>query len=222
MSIKSKKDITPLIMWLFLFCGVIVLAVLRIRGLMGVGTGAAVFPDALFVGLYLSWMVIELRVSRRDANTEGTTTFDAMTCQLYGIGQALTILTALWFPSIWGGFGLPHLLGMGIFLAGVGYRLWAIRTLGRFYSHRVRKAGDHRIVDSGPYRVVRHPAYTGMIVANAGLTAYFFNGVTLAVFLLVLLPAIVLRIRVEEKMLFGIGGYAEFAKPRKRLFPAVW
>jgi len=76
----------------------------------------------------------------------------------------------------------------------------------------------HEIVDSGPYRFVRHPAYAGMIAAHAGLTLFFFNWVTLAV----LVPAIVLRILVEERMVFGIAGYSDFARTRKRLISAIW
>lgn len=51
---------------------------------------------------------------------------------------------------------------------------------------------------------------------------YFLNWITIGVFSLVLVPAIILRIVVEERVLLGIAGYAEFAKDRKRLFPALW
>jgi protein-S-isoprenylcysteine O-methyltransferase Ste14 len=77
-------------------------------------------------------------------------------------------------------------------------------------------------VDTGPYRFTRHPAYAGMIIANAGISIYFFNWVTICIFLLLLLPAIFMRIVFEERTLFGIEGYAEFAKRRKRLFPVIW
>ena len=145
-----------------------------------------------------------------------------MTCQLYGFGQALTILTAIWLPSFWQVPIVNHFIGISIFLFGVLYRLWAIHTLGQFYSHRVRTVSQHRIVVSGPYSITRHPAYAGMIIANAGISLYFFNWVTLVVFLFLLVPAIILRIVIEEKTLFKVEGYAEFAKNRKRLFPAVW
>jgi protein-S-isoprenylcysteine O-methyltransferase Ste14 len=83
-------------------------------------------------------------------------------------------------------------------------------------------AKHHEIVDSGPYRFVRHLAYAGMVTANAGLTLFFFNWITLAIFRAVLVPAIVLRILVEERMLFKIEGYCDFARTRKRLIPAIW
>lgn len=81
---------------------------------------------------------------------------------------------------------------------------------------------QHRIVDSGPYRFTRHPAYAGRIIAHAGVALYFMNSVTLRVFLLALVTAILLRILIEERMLFEIKGYCDFAKIRKRLFPGIW
>jgi hypothetical protein len=61
-----------------------------------------------------------------------------------------------------------------------------------------------------------------MIIAHAGLLLYFFNGVTLAAYLVILVPSIILRIFIDGKMLFEIEGYSDFAKERKRLFPAIW
>ena len=209
-------------MGLCLLAGIIVLAFIRPGRMTGIWNEPIVNLDTLFIGAYVLWMLIELRVSGKDANTEGKTTADFATCQIYGFGQALTILTALWFPSVWQTPNAAHFVDFGIFLAGVCYRLWAIRTLGEFYSHRVRTVARHQIVALGPYRVTRHPAYAGMILANAAISLYFLNWITVCVFLFILVPAIVLRIVIEEKTLFRLAGYAEFAKKRKRLFPAVW
>ena len=218
----KSKDLTPLIMWFILFAGVIALALIRLNRIFGVLHDYPASLDLIFISLYLFWMIIELRVTKNDVNTEGKKTLDFMTCQLYGFGQALTFLTALWFPSVWRVANVAHLAGLSIFLFGGLYRLWAIRTLGRYYSHRVRTVSQHQVVASGPYRFTRHPAYAGMIIANAGISIYFFNPVTIFVYLLILLPAILLRIVIEEKTLFRIEGYLEFAKKRKRLFPAIW
>jgi protein-S-isoprenylcysteine O-methyltransferase Ste14 len=220
-TVKSK-DYIPLIMGLCLLGGIILLAVSRPNRVIGVWNGYLVNFDIVFVGSYILWTLIELRVSRKDVNTEGKRTADLATCQLYGFGQALTFLTALWFASVWRIPNFAHFIGITLFLIGVCYRLWAIRTLGQFYSHRVRIASQHQIVASGPYRFTRHPAYAGMIVANTGIIIYFFNWVTVCVFALILVPAILLRIVIEERTLFGMPGYSEFARRRKRLFPAIW
>ncbi len=153
-----------------------------------VWNGHAVSFDKVFIGLYILWMLVELRISKRDVSTEGKKTSDSATCQLYGFGQALTFLTALWFPPAWRTPNIVHLLGLSTFVAGVCYRLWAIRTLGQYYSHRVQTLAQHQIVASGPYRLTRHPAYAGMIVANAGISMYFLNWVTVGVFLFILVP----------------------------------
>jgi protein-S-isoprenylcysteine O-methyltransferase Ste14 len=218
----KKRDFTPLIMWLALFAGIVVLTFIRLNRLSGVWHKYPAYLDIIFIGLYLLWMIIELQVTKKDVNTEGKKTYDFMTCQLYGTGQALTILTALWFSSVRQMTNAAHFIGLGIFLIGGCYRLWAIRTLGQFYSHKVRTVAQHQIVSSGPYSITRHPAYAGMLIANAGVSVYFFNWVTLCVFLFILVPAIILRITIEEKMLFRIDGYSEFAGNRKRLFPAIW
>ena len=221
MTVK-ERDITPLTMWFILFAGIILLGTLRHDRTLGTGNGSPIHLDDFMVALYLFWMVIELRITRRDLDTKGKRTRDLMTCQLYGVGQALTILTALWFPSRWYAVHTGQFIGIGVFVLGVCYRLWAIRTLGDFYSHRVRIKEHHLIVATGPYRMTRHPAYAGMIIANAGISTYFLNWFTVSVFLLILLPAIVLRIKIEERMLFQIDGYPEFAVNRKRLLPGIW
>ena len=218
----NRKDFTPAVMSIVLLLGIALTASVRH------GRGASLWCDApadldlVCAALYGLWLVAEAPIAKRDATAEGKKTLDRATCQVYGCAQALTILSALWLPSAWQAPNLAHLCGIILFIVGVSYRLWAIKTLGVFYSHRVRVVAQHRIVDSGPYRFTRHPAYAGMIIAQAGVALYFMNSVTLGVFLLALVPAIVLRILIEERMLFGVAGYHDFAKIRKRLFPGIW
>lgn len=220
-SMKGK-DFKPLIMLSCLFVGIVALACLRSTRPATLWKDTPINPDILFITLYILWIAIEARISVKDTDTHGKNISDSATCQIYGLGQALTFLSALYFPSLRQTPSVAHFLGMSLFLLGVCYRLWAIRTLGKFYSHRVEIVSGHQIVSSGPYRFTRHPAYAGMIVANAGICMYFFNGVTLCMFAFLLTPAIVLRIMIEERTLYGIEGYAEFAAGRKRLFPAIW
>jgi len=218
----KKNDFTPLVMWVSLLLGIILIAYIRSGRTSGLWNDYPLNFDNLFIGAYILWMLLELRVSQRDVSTEGKRTADSVTCQLYGCGQALTFLTALWFPSAWRVPNFAHFAGITMFLFGAGYRAWAIHALGHFYSHRVRMVAEHRIVASGPYRFTRHPAYAGMLIANAGICVYFPNWVTLCVLLLILVPAMLLRIVIEERTLFRIEGYAEFAGKRKRLLPAIW
>jgi protein-S-isoprenylcysteine O-methyltransferase Ste14 len=184
-------------------------------------TGVMRVGGAAFVAVYVLWLVLESRVALTETG-KGATGRDRGTCEAYAMGRALTVISALAFRTAWTAPGAWMLVGFGVFVAGMTFRLTAIRTLGKFYSHRVRLMGDHQVVSSGPYRLVRHPAYTGMLVAHAGVVIFFYNPFALAALVLVLLPAMIMRIRVEEKSLFALSGYADYAENRNRLLPVLW
>ncbi|MCP4218900.1 MAG: isoprenylcysteine carboxylmethyltransferase family protein, partial [bacterium] len=165
--------------------------------------------------------IFESRVSKKET-AKGDKISDFGTLEFYAVSQGLTFLSALWFQTLWPVPGFVHSIGAVVFVLGICLRLWAVTTLGAYYSHIVREVKDHKIIDSGPYKYIRHPAYTGMMVAHFGILLFFFNLVTLLIFFLAFLPAIFLRIFVEEKTLFGIEGYADYAENRKRLIPLIW
>ena len=73
----------------------------------------------------------------------------------------------------------------------------------------------------GPYRVLRHPAYAGMLLGNIGFVGYFASPASIAA-LALLITAILWRIRVEEDILVESPGYREFASTRRRILPGVW
>ena len=177
--------------------------------------------DMLFVVVYTLWLTYELNVGSADA-ARNKQVSDVWTAVLYGAGQALVILTALWFGPLWEAPGPWHIAGGAMFAMGIALRAWAIRTLGAHYSHLVSLGDNHRVIDTGPYRVLRHPAYAGMILAHAGVALWFLNMVTLAALVLALVPGIAGRILEEEKTLMKLEGYADFAKTRARLVPFVW
>jgi protein-S-isoprenylcysteine O-methyltransferase Ste14 len=184
-------------------------------------TGAMRAAGIVFVATYVLWLLLESRVALTEAK-KGETRKDRGTCEAYAMSRALTVVTALCLPTVWTEPGPWMLVGFGVFVFGVAFRLIAIRTLGKFYSHRVRVMGDHQVVSNGPYRFVRHPAYTGMLTAHLGVVIFFFNPFTLASLLLMLLPSMIMRIRVEEKALFELDGYPQYAQNRNRLLPLLW
>ena len=91
--------------------------------------------------------------------------------------------------------------GLGLIAAGIALREWAIFTLGRHFSVVVAIEKDHQLIQRGPYRWLRHPAYTGGLLAVVGLHLAMGNGWTLLAAMVVLLPAFVYRLRVEEQVL---------------------
>jgi protein-S-isoprenylcysteine O-methyltransferase Ste14 len=124
-------------------------------------------------------------------------------------------------PSVrWVLFGL----GIAVVVTGSVVRLWAITTLGRWFTYDVRVTEGQPVVRTGPYRWVRHPSYTGILLVLLGIGLTLGNWLSLA--LIVVLPTVglVRRIRVEEAALLGTIGepYARYAAGRFRLVPRLW
>lgn len=107
---------------------------------------------------------------------------------------------------------------------GAGLRLWAIVTLGRYFRGVVHVQEDHSVVRTGPYRVIRHPAYTGALVGAFGISLLLANVASIAVLMACLCAGVLYRIRVEERVLLeGLGeAYATYASQTKRLVPGLW
>ena len=115
-------------------------------------------------------------------------------------------------------------LGVAIMLLGIVLRQWAIWVLGGFFSTEVKIIRNQRIVKEGPYKILRHPSYTGllMIILGFGLAAGTWLGTAVA--LLLFGSATGYRIRIEEialKKEFG-EEYLDYAKKTKRLIPLLY
>jgi protein-S-isoprenylcysteine O-methyltransferase Ste14 len=115
-------------------------------------------------------------------------------------------------------------VGLILMIAGVAIRQWAIVVLGQFYTFDVRLHPGQSVVERGPYRWVRHPTYTGMILTFVGVGLAVGNWAALAVLIGVPTAGLVLRIHFEERALLdGLGEpYRCFAASRPRLFPGLW
>jgi protein-S-isoprenylcysteine O-methyltransferase len=115
-------------------------------------------------------------------------------------------------------------LGVGVFVAGLALRWYAIVALGRFFTVDVAIAADHRVVESGPYRYVRHPSYAGAILAFLGFGICLGNWFSLLAVTLPVAWAFLRRIEIEEAALAGALGdaYRDYARRTKRLVPFVY
>jgi protein-S-isoprenylcysteine O-methyltransferase Ste14 len=218
---RSKiQNLKPLILSITLISLICIVAYARTQK-QNIWKGSIANFDIIIVLIYLIWIVFESRISIKEKE-KGNKISDYGTLEFYATSQALTFLSALWFDSIWPSPNFAHFLGFLVILFGICFRLWAIISLGHYYSHIIREVDNHKIIDSGSYKYIRHPAYAGMIVAHFGIVLYFFNLITLLIFFFTLIPAIILRIFVEEKTMFRIDGYSKYAEKRKRLIPLIW
>ncbi len=80
--------------------------------------------------------------------------------------------------------------GIAILVGGLVLRGWSIMTLGDYFTGRVMVSADQPVITAGPYRVLRHPSYTGFLLACAGLGLAAANWAGLAI--MVLLPLAVM------------------------------
>jgi protein-S-isoprenylcysteine O-methyltransferase Ste14 len=184
----------------------------------GIGFGVAV---AVFVldEVWIAARTAGSRAPRRDRGSKAVISLGIF------VGVFLAVqLSARWSGGTMARPWFAYVVGAALVAAGVAIRVWAVLTLGRWFTTVVRVADDQRVVSDGPYRWVRHPSYLGLLVALAGLGLMLTDWVSVLVAVLLPLATLVWRIRVEERALRdGLGPrYDEYASGRKRLVPGVW
>jgi len=119
-------------------------------------------------------------------------------------------------PRLW---HLPAVLGwsMAALVFAAFLFSWSARlTLGRLWSAAVTRKEGHRIVASGPYALVRHPIYTGLLAGAIGLAAITGSPVSLAGMVLMMI-GYTLKARLEERFLASELGAADYALYRARV-----
>jgi protein-S-isoprenylcysteine O-methyltransferase Ste14 len=114
--------------------------------------------------------------------------------------------------------------GVPLAAAGIFIRIAARLTLGRQFSGYVQTSPSHRLVTTGVYRWVQHPLYVGYLLLLIGLAISFGSGGALGITLVAGVPALVWRIRVEERALATWFGeeYDPYRRRTKRMIPGVW
>jgi len=189
------------------------------------GLGLVLFDTSYFV-----WIVSELfgavlvpRLRRRGGATRVKRDRGSGALIIFTVLVSIIIALSLGYAGV--GLLPDWVFYHGIFLMllGVLVRQWAIAVLGRFFSLTVRVAEDHRVVVKGPYRLVRHPSYTGVLITFIGLALAVQSSGALLVLLSVFGVSYGYRMRVEERVLLSELGqdYAEYMKRTKRLIPSL-
>ena len=182
-----------------------------------------------FLGLGLLFSEVALARRRRSSQAVGDRKLDASSLCVLWIVTMTAITLGIWLAMAGIGPRLPlrgiwGWIGLGVFGLGTAVRWWSISHLGRFFTVDVAIAADHRVVDTGPYRLVRHPSYSGLLMQFAGFTLALGNRLSVVVILLPISVALLYRIRVEEAaLLSGLGeGYVSYMQRTKRLLPWVF
>ena len=179
----------------------------------------------LLQAMLIAWAAIEILLRLR--NLGGRTTLDwTFGLVIIAVAAAINLgfRAAHVQSTVLGGGWAPVAVGLGVLAAGVALRTWAILTLDRLFKFVVVIQEGHRVVASGPYRLLRHPSYTGALVAFLGTGIVLDSWLSTLALVLIPLLAILVRIHVEEAELTNALGreYRTYASRTRRLVPGLW
>lgn len=178
-------------------------------------------PRVAFAIVWIGWIVTWLAAAFWSGRTEKraapgpTTTYRLVILAgfvllLPWIARKLEV-HRLWHVGYDGAYALA-----GLALAGILFAWWARIHLGRLWSGAITRKQDHRVVDTGPYAVVRHPIYTGLIVATLATVAAAATGTAIAGGVLIGC-GLWLKARAEERFLMAELGPADYDAYRRRV-----
>jgi protein-S-isoprenylcysteine O-methyltransferase Ste14 len=191
-----------------------------------------VASDPLIGGLFWAaiafWLLAERVFGVRSRPPAGATLKDRgsriVVVTSVGIGIALAANLAFAVPeaAIAAPSRLVPLAGIALVVGGEVFRLYAIRSLGRYFTLVVALQPGQHVVETGPYRRIRHPSYTGSLLSLLGMCLAMANWLSL----LGMVPATLgywYRIRVEERALVeGLGeAYRAYMRRTKRIIPYI-
>jgi protein-S-isoprenylcysteine O-methyltransferase Ste14 len=184
-------------------------------------------PGPQHLGLAYLLSEILLSLTRRSRGTGVRQ--DRSTLLMLWIVISVSVVAGIYAAAHFKAATLPYrevcgVVAVILFVAGLALRWWAIVTLGRFFTVDVQIARDHELVERGPFRVVRHPSYTGVLLAFVGFALSLANWLALLVILIPIWAAFIRRMNVEEAALSGALGeqYLSYMKRTKRLLPGIY
>ncbi|MBG07495.1 MAG: hypothetical protein CME68_01955 [Halobacteriovoraceae bacterium] len=115
-------------------------------------------------------------------------------------------------------------LGLILCLLGLYIRVWAIKTLKSMFSWKISIQKDHELIKRGPYKIVRHPSYSGGLLAIFGFNLALGTMPALLCFMITYLPVLLVRIKKEELVLgeYFKNDYEEYKNTSYSLIPFLY
>jgi protein-S-isoprenylcysteine O-methyltransferase Ste14 len=184
------------------------------------------FERALLGILWLSWLVYWLAAAQRTAPNKRMETL--LEGASYRIPLAIGVfLMVFWrmplflrIPALWTQSPLGAGTGLVFTVAGLCFAVWARTHLGKYWSGRITLKENHRVIQTGPYAWVRHPIYSGLILALFG-TAITLGTIPAFAGFAFMLISFVRKLKIEETWLRSQFGaeYEAYQNRVKALIP---
>jgi protein-S-isoprenylcysteine O-methyltransferase Ste14 len=185
--------------------------------------------DAIFIVTYAAWLLFEIVTGKSRKSADPTKARDR--------GSFRFLLAMIWMGlalAFGFCFGLQQaaipwmrtqlfFLGITLMWAGIGFRYYAMRVLGRYFTFQVDVHAGQMVIEAGPYHYIRHPSYTGALITVIGIGFVLGNWASLFAVLVCVLVGYAYRIHVEEAALVTSLGepYREYMRRTARLVPFV-
>jgi protein-S-isoprenylcysteine O-methyltransferase Ste14 len=183
----------------------------------------------IFILVWAGWFLSEVLLHRLFRSKENKSSYsDGSSLSLVWVTITISILSGtivlICLPSPIMESNLVGYTGLMLVLTGMFIRIFAIRTLGKFFTVNLGIKNDHQLIKKGMYKYIRHPSYTGSLLSFLGLGLSLNNWISLPVIFIPVLIAFIYRINVEEKLLLARIGleYKEYEMHTKRLIPFIY
>jgi protein-S-isoprenylcysteine O-methyltransferase Ste14 len=182
-----------------------------------------------FLVISILWVTFEILLSRKKRSSEENKMEDGSSLRVLWITLILSITLGIYISQI--NIGtinidslIIHYLGLLLIIIGLIIRWFAILKLKEFFTVAVSIQKDHKIVDTGIYKYIRHPAYLGSLLSFLGLGLAFQNWLTILIIFFPIFSALLYRIHIEEKVLCTKFGdeYFSYSSRTKKLIPWIY
>jgi protein-S-isoprenylcysteine O-methyltransferase Ste14 len=185
--------------------------------------------QSLWLTLASIWALVEITIviKTRTDNEAKPAAFRSAKWIWWAIGGAL--LMALAFKR-WHLAPIPmdylprQFLALQLFSLGLGLRFYAIASLGQFFTTTAMVQDQHKLIVEGPYQLIRHPAYSGLIISFIAAGLAMGDGLALLSLCCPLVYVLAKRIQYEESLLVGYFGqvYDDYCQRTKKLIPWLY
>lgn len=168
-----------------------------------------------------------MNLRQRSKNNATITNDKGSLWLLYGLitaGYALSF--AIGATRIGRMYGWNTFFAIGMAFFGIGFiiRIYSILTLKQYFTYSVAKVENHKIIETGLYKFIRHPGYLGQFIIFIGISISISNWLSILLMMIPVTLGYLYRIKVEEKFLLDQLGedYKKYQERTKKIIPMVY
>ncbi len=181
----------------------------------------------ILIGTAAVWVVLELRqsITHRPEGVKASWGSEVIFRLIVGVGAVVAgVLSRVAQSATIRPAVLADWIGLVLLWGGISLRLWSFHALGRYFTYTVQTSSDQPVIVDGPYRVIRHPSYAGLLLIFMAVGLFMGNWLSLVCLTAAITGGLVFRIRVEERALMEDLGesYRDYAATHERLVPFIW